>query len=264
MMRSTGIVAFVLLVMLTASLSNGESPLSGSAVPFRPGEKLTYDLYWEFIHAGTALLEVTAAEEYEGVSAFHFVMTVKTNSVIDRIYKVRDYIESFTDRPLSRSLMYRKKQEEGKHRRDITVKFDWEKSQAQYSDFGKGQKPIPIVGGTFDPLSILYAIRLMPLKENTEVETPVSDGKKCVIGKARVLGGQKISVGDRDYQTRILEPDLKDLGGIFRKSKGAQVQIWVTEDERRIPVKVTSKVAVGHFVAELKEARNGSANVTGN
>lgn len=262
-MRRSTLIVFALLVILFPCQSNGENSSAGDGAPFRPGEKLTYDLYWEFIHAGTALLEVSPVEEFEGASAFHFVMTVKTNSVIDRFYKVRDTIESFTDKPLSRSLMYRKKQEEGRHRRDIMVRFDWDKSQAEFSNFGKRQKPVPIVAGTFDPLSILYAMRLIPLKENTIVETPVSDGKKCVIGMARILGREKIRVGDKRFETHVLEPDLKDLGGIFRKSQGAKVQIWVTDDERRIPVKVTSKVAVGYFVAELREVRDAPLTVAG-
>ena len=263
-MRTRRAVGLLLLALLWPLPSQGVGSVPGASAPFRPGEKLTYDLYWEFIHAGTAWMEVTKNEEYEGASAYHFLMTVRTNSVIDRIYKVRDTIESYTDRPLSRSLVYRKKQEEGSHRRDITVRFDWDQSLAEYSNFGKRQKPVAVVPGTFDPLSIFYAMRLMPLQDNSEVQTPVSDGKKCVIGKARVLGAQKIRVGDQEYQTRILEPDLKDLGGIFRKSRGAQVLIWVTDDDRRIPVKVTSKVAVGHFVAELKEARNVPLAIAGN
>jgi hypothetical protein len=244
----------LLLTFLVLSGSGpclGADSLSTEGAPFRPGEKLSYDLYWELIHAGSAELEVSAVEEYEGASAYQFVLTVRTNSVIDRFYKVRDRLESFTDRPMRRSLLYRKKQQEGKHRRDIVVTFNWDRFQAEYSNFGKKEKPVAVVEGTFDPLSVLYAYRLMPLREQAVVEVPVSDGKKAVMGKVRVTGREKIRVKDRDYHTWVLEPDLKDLGGVFRKSKGAKVRIWVTDDERRVPVKLTSKVVVGNFVAEL-------------
>lgn len=251
----------VCLAVLLPCRTIGGNSIAPAPAPYGPGETLEYDLYWEFIPAGTALLEVSPTVEYAGLSAYHFIMTVKTNSFIDRFYKVRDQIESYTDRPLNRSLMYRKKQQEGRHRRDIQVTFDWERSVAEYSNFGKKQKPIAIVAGTVDPLSILYALRLMPLKENTEVETPVSDGKKCVIGKARIGDRERVRVGDKVYETYLLEPDLKDLGGIFRKSEGAKVRIWVTDDEFRTPVRVTSKVSVGYFIAELKGARNAPAKV---
>lgn len=258
-MHTRMLPVLVCLIMFLSCPSIRGGSLAADAAPYGPGEILEYDLYWEFIPAGTARLEVSPTVEYGGLPAYHFIMTVRTNSFIDRFYKVRDQIESFTDRPLNHSLLYRKKQQEGRHRRDILVTFDWERSVAEYSNFDKKQKPIAIVGGTVDPLSILYALRLMPLEENTEVEIPVTDGKKCVIGKAKVGERQRVRVRDKVYETYVLEPDLKDLGGIFRKSEGAKVRIWVTDDELRIPVRVTSKVSVGYFIAELKEARDAPA-----
>ncbi len=40
-------------------------------------------------------------------------------------------------------------------------------------------------------------------------------------------------------------------GGLF-KSEG-QIIIWMTNDERKIPVKVSTKVVVGSIDAELRE-----------
>ena len=49
------------------------------------------------------------------------------------------------------------------------------------------------------------------------------------------------------YDTYLIEPELKHVGGVFEKSKDAKIQLWVTADEHRIPVKIASKVAIGHF-----------------
>jgi hypothetical protein len=38
---------------------------------------------------------------------------------------------------------------------------------------------------------------------------------------------------------------------VFEKSENAKIQIWVTADKRRMPVKIKSKVLVGSFVGEL-------------
>ena len=57
-----------------------------------------------------------------------------------------------------------------------------------------------------------------------------------------------------DYNAFLIEPDLKDVGGVFEKSKDAKIKIWVTADHRRIPVRFESKVVVGSFVAELVAA----------
>jgi len=54
-----------------------------------------------------------------------------------------------------------------------------------------------------------------------------------------------------------LEPNLKDIGGVFEKSKDAKISIWVTADHRRIPVMIKSKVIVGSFVGELTDIVGG-------
>ena len=48
-----------------------------------------------------------------------------------------------------------------------------------------------------------------------------------------------------------MEPDTKDLAGVFKKSKGAKLFIWVTKDAQHLPVKISSKVFIGSFTAEL-------------
>ncbi|MDY6955046.1 MAG: DUF3108 domain-containing protein, partial [Thermodesulfobacteriota bacterium] len=77
------------------------------------------------------------------------------------------------------------------------------------------------------------------------------DGKKCVIGKARVIKRERIMTDAGEFDTFLVEPDLKHVGGIFRKSKNAKFHLWVTADTRRLVVKAKSRVTVGHFVAEL-------------
>jgi len=51
-----------------------------------------------------------------------------------------------------------------------------------------------------------------------------------------------------------VEPEIRHIGGVFEKSKDAKLNVWVTADERRLPVKITSKVIIGSFVAELISA----------
>ena len=47
---------------------------------------------------------------------------------------------------------------------------------------------------------------------------------------------------------------LKDVGGVFEKTRGAGVRIWVTADDRQMPVRLESELALGSFVAELVSA----------
>jgi len=108
--------------------------------------------------------------------------------------------------------------------------------------------------GSFDPLSALYYTRSLALTEKAEIRRPVTDGKKNVIGKANIIKREKITLSNGTYDTFLIEPDIKDIGGVFKESKDAKIQVWVTTDHRRVPVKVKSEVAVGSFVGELISA----------
>ena len=223
------------------------------SLPFHPGEKLTFQVKWSFIPAAEAVLEILPIETIQGIPSHHFVMIAKTYPFIDLFYKVRDRIDAFTDTGITHSILY-KKQRKGKSKKNVIVTFNWEKHTTHYSNQGKKAKPILIKPGSFDPLSVFYAFRRYDLKVGTKLQIPVTDGKKCVEGEATVIKREKITVANRTYDTFLVEPDLKHIGGVFEKSKHAKLEIWVTADTQKIPVKMKSKVIVGSFVAELISA----------
>ena len=241
------IVLACAVLLALAPCARAERP-----IPFKPGEKLVYSLRWGPIPAGEAVLEVLPMETILGTQRRHFRMHAKTNSFVDIFYKVRDQVDAYTDQAMTHSVLYRKKQREGSYKRDITVTFNQKALTARYENIINGLKePIKISPGTFDPLSVFYSFRLMELSENAVINSPVTDGTKFVMGQARVVKKERITVPAGEFETFLVEPDLKHLGGVFKKSKNAKLKIWVTADRRRIPVKIKSKVAVGHFNAVL-------------
>jgi Protein of unknown function (DUF3108) len=228
-------------------------------MPFYPGEKLTFQLKWGFIPAGEAVLEVCPITTIEGTPAYHFVMTARTNAFLDLFYKVRDRIDAYTDLDVTHSLVFRQRQEEGHTRRNIAVDYNWKDGEATCTHDEEKKPAISLLPGCFDPLTIFYYARTQALKVNGTLERPVSDGKKCVLGRAMVKKRERLSVKGKDYDTFLIEPSIKEVGGVFKKSKNASIKVWVTADERHIPVRVKSKVAVGSFVGELEKVVRGEA-----
>jgi len=222
-----------------------------SDTPFAPGEKLTFQLSWSFIPAGEAVLEVKPTKTINGIQAYHFVLTAKSNSFVDVFYKVRDRIDAYADLNMTRSILYKKQQQEGRTHRDIVVNFDWGRHTVQYSNFKKKEKIVSVLPGSFDPLSVFYFSRIQTLRVGETVTSPVTDGKKCVIGNARVIKKEKLSLPSGTHEAYLLEPELKHIGGVFEKSKNAKIQLWISADRRRLPLKIKSEVVVGSFVGEL-------------
>ena len=153
------------------------------------------------ISAGAATLEVHDMEEIQGVEAYHFVMTARSNSFIDIFFKVRDRIDSYADAGMNHSLYYKKDQKEGRTRRNIRVDFDWEKNESTYVNFDTEPKVISLLPGSFDPLAVFYYSRLLEIQALKEFEHPVTDGEKNLMGILRVIGRETIKVPAGSFET---------------------------------------------------------------
>lgn len=246
---------FRMFLILTTSVGLLFAPGSvcGAEIPFVCGEKLTYELRWENVPAGEATLEVRSIKTINGTQAYHFVMKAKSNKFVDIFYKVRDRIDAYANMEMTCSVYYKKNQSEGPHKKKERITFDWEKGQAQYTDFSKNRDPIELLPGSFDPLSAFYYTRTAIANGNKKlIERPVTDGKNNVIGRAKITKSETITLKNgQTFDTLRLEPEMRHIGGVFKESKGAKIYLWVTADNRCIPVQVKSKVAIGYFVGEL-------------
>lgn len=244
------ILSLVMWAGLVLNAWSGNVPQGKENLPFAPGERLSYDLRWTIVPAGHAVLEVLPMAVVDGQPAYHFRLTVKSNAFVDLIYKVRDRIDSYVNQEITHSLRYLKKQEEGEHRRNISVDFDWTEAVAHH-DNGEKKTTTELPPGTFDPLSAFYYVRTLMFKENDLLKRPVTDGVTTIMGRARIVKRQVVELADGSYDTYLLEPSMEKIGGVFEKEKGAKIKIWVTTDNRHIPVKIASKVSIGSFVGEL-------------
>ena len=241
---------FILLSLVGLSSFIGPA-MAEEHHPFKPGEKMHFVLKYGAIPAGEATLAVHDMDVVQGVEAYHFVMTARSNAFIDIFFKVRDRIDSYADVGMNHSLYYKKDQKEGKTRRDITVDFDWERNESTYVNFNTEPKIINLLPGTFDPLSVFYYSRLLDFHKKEEFEHPVTDGKKNLMGILRVIGNETIRVPAGTFETLVLEPDLQNVEGVFSKKQRARIKLWITNDERMLLVQMKSKARVGSFVAEL-------------
>lgn len=249
--------AFTAIILLLLLSCLGPVATGATAdLPFYPGEKLTFKFFWSVIPTGSGTLKVLPLETINGSRAYHFRMTSRTNAFADLFYKVRDRFDTWTDVGMNRTLLYRKKQREGSTKRDVVVTFDWQKKEAAYFKSGRLRKKTPLPQGTFDPVSAFFWIRHRLLKTGETVTRPITDGKKVFIGRVHVQKRETIRVSGKAYDALLLVPELAHAGGVFEKSPGAKIQVWVTADRRCLPLMIKSKVIVGSFRAELVPAES--------
>ncbi len=252
MINSRANPLFILIITISICCTLAENSLANVvANRLTPGEKLTYELRWENIPAGLLQLEIRPITTIGGTRAYHFVMTAKSNSAVDIFIKIRDRIDAYADTRMTHSIYYQKGQT-GERKREEVIEFDWQESKARYTDSGQIHAPIDLIPGSFDPLSAFYFTRMMISEKNPQVQRPVTNGKKNFMGIASMVRRETITLNNgKTYDTFCLKPDMGLFGGVFKESKNAQLFVWVTADEKRIPVQIKSKVKVGHFIGEL-------------
>jgi len=223
-------------------------------LPFAPGEKLFYEVRWEQVPVARVSLEVGPVEEIRGEAAYHFVFRARTYPALDVLFPVDGHIGGYTDLGLTRSFRLEKDMREGWTRRAYRVDFDWGRGVADYKKSGKTRRCVALTEGTLDMLSILYYVRSLPLTAGMTVARPINSGKKIHPAQALVVRKETITVGGRAWSAFLIEPDVRKAGGIFKKSKEPRFLLWISADERKIPLKVVSKVWVGAFIVELADA----------
>jgi hypothetical protein len=234
-------------VIWTAALAVGFA--AGTSSAFSIPEKLVYDLTWTGVKAGTATLEVA-----EDKDSLRVVSTAHSASWVSVFYTVDDRVEALLAKGKSAVFMaqprnYRLRLREGRHRRDKEIVFDQPGQKAVFIDhLGNEKKEFTIHDNVFDPLSVLYYVRTMKLEVGRPVFVDIFDSKKLWNVEVQVLRKERVSTILGEVNTIVIKPLMKSEGIFNRKG---DMLIWLTDDQKRIPVRMQTKIAVGSVIATL-------------
>lgn len=216
---------------------------------FTVGEKLTFAVQYGNITAGYATMSLTEVLAEAGRPVYHLVAEAKTHPFFDKIFSVNDRIESFIDVDYLFPWRYEKHLREGSYKADAVYRFDQRAGKMLEPDKGKSED-MPIASQ--DVLSCFYFFRTMDMTVGSEQTIYVSaDDMKSYELKVNVLRKERVSSLAGDFDCVVVQPHLK-FQGVFQQ-KG-EVFVWITDDERRIPVKVRSKIAIGSININLQDA----------
>lgn len=223
-------------------------------IPFSGGERLSYKIGWSLFTVAQAELDVASAG-YQDRDAFCITLQARTNGFADAFYRVRNHSTSWTASDMSRAFEYNAVQDEGGRERNTTARFDTEALTAQYLNHENGEErePIPVMPGTFDPLSIVFFVRSLDFEVGDRLVVPTSNGKEFfyTIIDVKKKVERDFPIGRREAY--VLEPDIKDIGGVFKRSPNGRIRFYMSADAEKLPLRMESRVAVGKFWAELVE-----------
>lgn len=219
-----------------------------AAVPWKIGEYFQFAIDWNGLNGGNSLMQVQNIQRVDGRRAYRIVTKAESNSFVSKFYKVRDRAESYIDAESLYSVRFVKTLREGSYKKDIDVRFHQETQKAVYTDGATLDVPARV----HDVLSAFYYVRTQPLPDGGTIVIPTHDNKKSYSMEVKVHKRERIQVPAGTFDCVLVEPLLKSEG-VFR-SKGS-IHVWLTDDARRIPVLVRSKVPIGSISVTLTDMR---------
>ncbi|MDH3889966.1 MAG: DUF3108 domain-containing protein [candidate division Zixibacteria bacterium] len=238
---------------VTQALADGDLSDSDSVqfdrfvdnVAFGVGERLSFDINYGFINAGTASMEVMRLIEFSGRPCYQVVTRANSNSFFSTFYTVDDRVESVIDAVGLFSWRFEKNLREGSYRSDRMYAFD----QREHFTVYKGDT-IEVAPWVQDAISVLYYVRSQELNVGSSLYIDnFTDGKNYPL-EVKILKKENITVEAGNFDCVVVEP-LTQSVGVFKHE--GRLKVWLTDDRLKMPVLMKSKILVGSISAELTD-----------
>jgi hypothetical protein len=201
--------------------------------------ELRYRAEWRLMHAGDVTLRYRPdgggnSEKWRGE------LELKTRGIVEALYNVDNhYSVSFDGRFCAESYQFQVR-ERGK-KREIKVDYQAAPGKASYVEYDLEKakvvdsKQIEVPECVHDELAALARLRTMAPAPEATVELPVSNGKKAVVARVQAQRRERVETPSGVYDTVRYEAFLfKNV--LYRRN--ARLFVWLTDDERRLPVQI--------------------------
>jgi hypothetical protein len=250
MARRALFVAILCSAGLCLALVPHRADPSPAPVPahFKVGERLTYNLSWGIVSAGTAAFEITERQMLDGRPVVKIVHTAKSNDFISAFYPVNNRVETLMDEEGIFPYRLLFKRREGKRKNDIEAVYDQSAHRATVTKDGNTET-MEVPPAVQDTLSVLYFFRsLRPGEVGSSTIVNVNHEKKNYRLDLRVEGTERLKGPLGEFDTvRILA--IMPFKGLFMNE--GNIRVWVTNDAAHVPVLMKAKVVIGSVNATL-------------
>jgi len=105
---------------------------------------------------------------------------------------------------------------------------------------------------TQDALSAIYVLRAVPFKAGDKMTMPVSDDGINYKAMFEIGASERLRTGIGELSASRIKLSLFDDKN---KPVGRNLALWISDDARKLPVKLQAELTVGSFNLTLREAR---------
>ena len=235
------------------------APAQGD-VPFAPGERIVMRITWARLLAGRATLGVERSAR-SARPLLEFVLEARSQGFFAWLarFEVEDRTVSAWDQDRGCSVGIEKRLREGRHARQQRVVIDSETGSAEVEDARLPERRYRLGGCVQDILSAFFVARA----RGWDAEGRLQPVRTFDNGRLFDLQFQPVRTETldlpaplgRDVPTRVFEVMLVPETGVFEQQ--GRLLLWVTDDARRLPVRLRAKAPVGWVSADLESYRPG-------
>ena len=238
------------------NLSTSNFDCASSNTSFIDGEVLHYKAYynWKMIWIPAGKVKFTIAEDS---TEYKYVARGKSFSSYDNFFRVNDYYATTVDKQTMLPKTFVRYIEEGDYRKFDSLTFD-HKNLEIHSLNGKTKetataKTFPKDSCALDLLSVMYSLRNIntnAYKPGGSIDiTMFLDKEVYPIHVVYEKKERKKIKNLGKYNTLLIHPELV-VGNVFKE--GDKMNIWVSDDENKIPLMIESPISVGSVKAVLQ------------
>lgn len=267
-----GLPAIVILLALLAGVASqaGEATVkpdnlpvySPKFFPFDRGEKELYRATWNGLFSVATAEVTTTASMVDGKKVYQVKVDAKTSRALDLIWKMRDVISSTFDGKTLLPSHYHFSQRENSRIIDTEAKLDaaakrWAVHRQQN---GKKTKNYQFDShNTFDPVTAMYLARSLDFKVGDKLYFKIFGGRYHYLLELFVEKKENLELpSGKTVEAYKIVPQVQNLTRRGYAGRLGEAAIWISADERRLPVKLTSKIVFGSVQLELMEDKPGS------
>ncbi|HUB02072.1 MAG TPA: DUF3108 domain-containing protein [Terriglobales bacterium] len=235
----------------TATISAAPPPRVNPPRPnyaFPDFQTYVFNAEWHMITAGTG----TVRMEPDGNDR-KVIATAESQGAVNVIFPVHDRFEARFDPRTFCSLSIFKHSEEGPHKRDTSIHFDYarKKSVLDEKNLKTGEtKHVEndMPGCATDVITGFYYLQSLPLQVGSVYEFPISDGKTTIV-RAKVEKREQVKVPAGTFNTVLVSAEATS-GPLQSKGK---VWAWYSDDANHTPVQMRSKLGWGTLLFRLQK-----------
>lgn len=219
-------------------------PTAPAAYPFGVGERFDYSAKLGILSVGHASIQVVSIDTVRSQPAFLFRFSLDGSALV---FKISSSIESWTSVDDFRSLRFKQDSKENSRRylRDYEIFGD-----SGYYRQRQATATAPTSAEPLDDASFLYFVRTMALEvgKSYTFERHFKPELNPIV--INVLKRETIELPDG---SRVASLVLNPVVGDKMFSKRADARLWITDDARRIPVQIRSRLDFGQITLKLEK-----------